>query len=147
MGFTMVVFQVSENCPIFRDVLTLCNYGQNFVKYPFNYSDVIKYCHHPRWYKKYLQLEVGPAIGGVTSNQRCHLWLEVGPPIRGGTSSWRWLMHVGPHRGTNVTCRNQLFFWKKKRDYLLLITSSHHLSTRWNVNLLLLWAQHPAHSV
>ena len=109
--------------------------------------DVIKYCDHPRWYEKippgggtsdwrcHLQLEVGPLIGGGTSNWRWHLWLEVSPPIRGGTSNRRWLMHVGPHRGTHVTCRNQLFFWKK-RDYLLLITSSHHLSTRWNVNLL-----------
>ena len=98
--------------------------------------DVIKYCDHPRWYKK-----ISP--GGGTSNWTCHLQLEVGlevsPPIRGGTSNWRWLMHVGPHRGTHVTCRNQLFFWKK-RDYLLLITSSSHLSTRWNVNLLNLLA-------
>ena len=86
-----------------------------------------------RWH---LQLEVTPPIGGGTSNQSWDLWLEVGPPTGGGTSDWRWLMHVGPHRSIHVTCRNQLFFWKKKRDYLLLITSSRHLSTRWNVNLL-----------
>ena len=67
----------------------------------------------------HLQLEVGPPIRGGTSNWRCHLWLEVGPPIRGGTSNWRWLMHVGPHRGPHVTCRIQLFFWKKKRLFIV----------------------------
>ena len=113
-----------------------------------------------RWH---LQSEVGPPIEGEISNWRTHLWLEVGPPIGvrspigGDTSDWRWdlqlevrspngvptsdqrwhlWLEVGPPiGGTHVTCRNQLFF-EKKRDYLLLITSSHHLSTRWNVNLL-----------
>ena len=75
--------------------------------------DVIKYCDHPRWYKKIppgggtsnwrwdLQLEVtppirvGPLIGGVTSDWRWDLQLEVtspirvGPLIRGGTSNQR----------------------------------------------------------
>ena len=69
-----------------------------------------------RWH---LQLEVGPPIGGVTSNWRWDLWSEVGPLIGGGTSDWRWLMHVAPHRGTYVTCRNQLFFWKKKRLFIV----------------------------
>ena len=69
--------------------------------------DVIKYCDHPRWYEK-----ITP--GGVTSDWRWHLWLEVGPPIGGVISNRSWLVHVGPHRGTHVTCRNQLFFWKKK---------------------------------
>ena len=82
-----------------------------------------------------LQLEVTPLIRDVTSDWRWHLWLEVSPSIGGETSDQRWLMHAGPHMGTHVTCRNWLFFWKKERDYLLLITSSHHLSTRWNVNL------------
>ena len=50
-----------------------------------------------------LQLEVGPPIGGEISNWRWHLRLEVGPPIG----------------GTHVTCRNQLFFWKKKRLFIL----------------------------
>ena len=67
----------------------------------------------------HLWLEVRPLIGGETSDQRCHLWSEMRPLIRGGTSDWRWLMHVGPHRGTHVTCRNQLFFWKKKRLFIV----------------------------
>ena len=100
--------------------------------------DVIKYCDHPRWYEKippgggtsnwrwHLWLEVRSPIGGDTSNWRWDLWLEVRSPIGGPTSNWEApMLHVG----------NQLFF-RKKRDYLLLITSSHHLSTRWNVNLL-----------
>ena len=85
-----------------------------------------------------LQLEVRSPIGGPTSNQRWHLQSEVRSSIRGEISNWRSHLQsevTPPIGGTHVTCRNQLFFWKK-RDYLLLITSSHHLSTRWNVNLL-----------
>ena len=79
-----------------------------------------------------LQLEVTPSIrggapiGGDTSNQRCNLQLEVSPLIGGDTSNWRWdlqleapMLHVGIS-----------YSFEKKRDYLLLITSSHHLSTR-----------------
>ena len=57
---------------------------------PFLILDVIKYCDHPRWYKKYLQ-EVGPLIGGEIPNWRCHLQLEVevGPPIGGEIPNWR----------------------------------------------------------
>ena len=81
--------------------------------------------------------EVVPAIGDEISNWRWDLWLEVLPLMVGKISNWRWDLQLevrSPIGGTHVTCRNQLFFWKK-RDYLLLITSSRHLSTRWNVNL------------
>ena len=78
-----------------------------------------------------LQLEMGPPIGGDTSDQRWDLQLEVRSLIGGGTSNWRWdlqlevpMLHVGIS-----------YSFEKKRDYLLLITSSRHLSTTWNVNL------------
>ena len=81
-----------------------------------------------RWH---LQLEVTSPIGGDTSDWRWDLQLEVTPPIRGGTSNWRWdlqleapMLHVGIS-----------YSFEKKRDFLLLITSSCHLSTRWYVNL------------
>ena len=44
--------------------------------------DVIKYCDYPRWYEK-----IPP--GGGTSDWRCHLQSEVGPLIGGDTSNWR----------------------------------------------------------
>ena len=42
-----------------------------------------------------LWLEVGPPIGGGTSNQRCHLQSEVRSPIGGETSNWRWDLQFG----------------------------------------------------
>ena len=74
-----------------------------------------------------LQLEVGlevsPPIRGVTSDQRWDLQLEVGPPIRGGLCMWG-------HTGAPMLHVGISYSFEKKRDNLLLITSSHHLSTR-----------------
>ena len=69
-----------------------------------------------------LQLEVKSLIGGPTSDQGWDLWSEVRSPIGGPTSNWRWHLwsEVGPPiGGTHVTCRNQLFFWKKKRLFIV----------------------------
>ena len=53
-------------------------------------------------WRRDLQLEVPPLIRGDTSNQRWDLWLEVPPPIGGNTSNRRWdlwleapMLHVG----------------------------------------------------
>ena len=84
---------------------------------------------------------VGPLIGGEASNQRWDLQSEVTPPIGGETSNQRWdLLEVGPliggglcmlgHTGAPMLHVGISYSFEKKRDYLLLITSSRHLSTR-----------------
>ena len=72
---------------------------------------VCSWCNQVLWSPQMVR-KIPPR--GGTSDWRWDLQLEVSHPIGGGTSNWRWLMHVGPHRDTHVTCRNQLFFWKKK---------------------------------
>ena len=92
------------------------------------FSPCYSWCNQVLWSPQMVQ-KIPP--GGGTSNWRWDLQLEVRSPIGGDTSDQRWhlwleapMLHVGIS-----------YSFEKKRDYLLLITSSCPLSTRGNVNL------------
>ena len=73
-----------------------------------------------------LQLEVRSPIGGEISDWRSHLWSEVSPPIG----------------GTHVTCRNELFFCKKRLFIVDYIKPSPVYQVKCKlVNILSRWRQ------
>ena len=127
----------------------------HYIHFPYSWCNQVLWLLQMVWKNTSrrwdLWLEVGPTIGGEISNRRWHLWSEVTPPIGGGTSDYRLDLQLevrSPIGGVTSNWRWDLqleapmlhvgisYSFEKKRDYLLLITSSRHLSTRWNVNLL-----------